>query len=111
MKTTVISASLLVVLLSFSGVVFAIDLNTAKQQGLVGEMSTGYLGSPSGKPSPEVKALINDINSKRKSRFSDVAKKQGIKVEDVAKIFAEKAATKTKAGHYIQKSNGQWIKR
>ncbi len=89
----------------------AIDLNVAKEKGLVGEMATGYLGAPGGKPSPEVHALIKDINGKRKRKFAEVAKKQGVSVDDVANIFAEKAAAKTKAGHFVQKSNGQWVKR
>ena len=44
---------------------YAIDLQTAKSQGLVGETQSGYLSAVKS-PSAETKALIESINLKRK---------------------------------------------
>ena len=48
---------------------WAIDIHSAKDQGLVGEANTGYLAAVGGSPSAEVKALIADVNRKRKAEF------------------------------------------
>ncbi|MFT7561696.1 MAG: hypothetical protein ACI93R_003625 [Flavobacteriales bacterium] len=111
MKLQFILTSIFVVALSFTQSAFAIDLQSAKNQGLVGEMNTGYLGSPSGSASTEVTSLIRDINTKRKEKFQELANTQGISVNQVSKIFSEKAANKTKPGHYIQSIDGTWSKR
>lgn len=111
MKSKSLILSIFVFLLSCAHSAFAIDLDSAKDRGLVGETPSGYLASPKDSPTPEVLILIKDINGKRKLKFNEVAKKQGISVESVAKIFAEKAAAKTKSGHFVQNSSGQWVKR
>lgn len=90
---------------------FALELQTAKAQGLVGERANGYLGSPKASASAEVKALIAEINAKRKKKYAEIAAKQGIKLNVVEKLAGEKAQKKTKSGHFIQAPNGAWQKR
>lgn len=87
------------------GSVFALDLQTAKEQGLVGETDTGYLGAV--KSSPEVAALIVDINAQRKAEYQRIAKQNGIAVSDVEKLAAKKAITKTPAGGHVN-IGGDW---
>ena len=96
--------------LSVSPVSFALDLQQAKSQGLVGEMANGYLGAPN-PASGEVQALIADINAKRKVRYTQVAKKVAKPLSIVEQLAGEKAQTKTQPGHYIQTANGQWKKK
>ena len=86
---------------------WAIDLHTAKEQGLVGEANTGYL-APIGSPSAEVKALVNEVNAKRKAEFKRTAEKTGATLEQVQFRFYELAVQRTKPGHYNQDSGGNW---
>ena len=65
----------LLLLFAFQGA-WAIDIQTAKEQGLVGEANTGYLAAV-GTPSAEVKALIAEVNEKRKAEFERTAQKTG----------------------------------
>lgn len=108
-KQILLSLSLLTIL--FSSASFAMDLSSAKAKGLVGEQTNGYLGSPKGKPSGDVAALIRDINAKRKAKYQQVAAKVGKSLSIVEQLAGEKAQSKTQAGHYVQTSSGKWIKR
>ena len=90
---------------------WAIDIHSAKDQGLVGEANTGYLAAVSGSPSAEVKALINDVNRKRKSEFQRTADKTGATLEQVRFRFYELAIERTRPGHYYQDGQGNWKKK
>lgn len=90
--------------------VFAIDLQTAKAQGLVGETTSGYLGAP-GSPSAEVRSLISDINSKRKAEYQKVAQKVGKPLKVIEQLAGKKAISKTRSGYYVQDSQGNWKKK
>ena len=91
------------------GSVWAIDIKTAKNQGLVGETQNGYVAAVKA-PTNEVKALIKDVNGKRKAKFEQIAKKNNTTTEAVAKIQAETWIKKTKPGHFV-KIGGKWVKK
>jgi len=109
MKYLLSVCAVLLMIVSTTG--FALDLQTAKSRGLVGETPTGYLADPTGQASAEVKALIQDINAKRKARYSQVAEKVGKSLVIVEQLAGKKAVEKTKPGLYVQKPNGQWLKK
>lgn len=96
--------------LCFAANVWAIDLNSAKTQGLVGERSDGYLGYVTS-PNPDVKTLVQGVNNKRKLKFQQAAVKAGATAEQVAIRFAQRAAKKTTTGNYIQNTQGVWVKK
>jgi uncharacterized protein len=88
---------------------FAIDLQQAKDQGLVGETTTGYLEAVSS-PSPEIKALIQSINAQRKAKFQEIATSNNTSLETVEKLAGKKAIEKSDTGAYI-KIDGSWLKK
>ena len=90
---------------------WAIDIRDAKTQGLVGEANTGYIEAVISPASAEVRALIADVNAKRKVEFESAARKTGAKTEQVAYRFYELAVQKTAAGGYYQDSSGRWMKK
>jgi len=90
---------------------WAIDLQSAKAQGLVGEANSGYLAAVKSPASADVKALITDVNAKRRAKFQDTANKTGATVAQVSNRFYEMAVQKTAAGHYYQDKNGAWKKK
>ena len=87
---------------------WAIDIRDAKAQGMVGEANTGYIAAVQSSPSAEVRALIADVNTKRKASFQNTANKTGTSVAQVANRFYEIAVQKTAAGHYYQDAAGRW---
>ena len=50
------------------------------------------------------------MNEKRKQKYQQLAKKNGITLEQVEALAAKKAYNKTQSGHYIQVS-GRWVKK
>lgn len=87
----------------------AIDLQTAKDQGLVGETLEGYLAAVSS-PDTETKELITDINIKRKAKYEEIAVSNGIALDKVEKLAGKKAIEKTPSGQYVKTEKG-WIKK
>jgi uncharacterized protein YdbL (DUF1318 family) len=90
---------------------WAIDIRDAKEQGLVGEANTGYIAALQSPASAEVRALVADVNGKRKAQFEDTAEKTGVTVAQVAYRFYELAMQRTAPGHYYQDPGGQWKKK
>jgi uncharacterized protein YdbL (DUF1318 family) len=113
MKYKIIFTSLIVVSFLFSSIAFALSLDEAKQKGLVGERNNGYLGGVlkqmkgQKETQKHVKSLIDDINAKRNAVYVKLATKNGITLQQVEKLAAEKAYKKTSSGHYLW-MNGKW---
>lgn len=79
---------LLLAVLSLPGA-FAADLETAKQQGMVCELPTGYLKAANN-ATPDVDAMVKNINSKRKQEYTRIAGEHGVTPEQVGKLTAQK---------------------
>jgi uncharacterized protein YdbL (DUF1318 family) len=90
--------------------VLAADLGQAKAAGYVGEQLDGYLGLVRADAPGDVKALVQDINRKRRAEYGNIAKKNGVPVEQVARLAAEKVIQQAAPGHYVQTPSG-WKKR
>lgn len=90
---------------------WAIDIRTAKSEGLVGEANSGYLAAVQNPASAEVRALIAEVNGKRKAQFNQTARKTGTTVAQVANRFYELAVQKTAPGNFYQDSGGRWKKK
>jgi hypothetical protein len=87
---------------------FALELDEAKSGGLVGETGMGYLAAI--KPSAEVDALVESINSQRKAVYQEIATKNGISLQAVEVRAGQKAMEKTAPGEYIKTDDG-WKKK
>ncbi|WP_447970460.1 YdbL family protein [Nitrospira sp. M1] len=90
---------------------FAASLEEAKSQGFLGEMVSGYLGLVTPTAPPEMKALMNEVNQKRKAKYQEVAKRNNTTLKAVETLAGKTALSKTSPGHYIQLPNGQWQKK
>jgi hypothetical protein len=97
--------------LFMSANVFALDLQQAKSQGLVGETNKGYIAVVTSSASSDVKKLVSQVNSQRKSRYKKIAVSHGLSEVEVGKLAAKKALEKTQRGHYYQTPSGKWNKK
>ncbi|HET8711156.1 MAG TPA: YdbL family protein [Spongiibacteraceae bacterium] len=88
---------------------FALALDEAKQQGLVGEQPTGYLGIV-GKATPDVQALVNDINQKRRAAYEGIAKRNGTDITTVEQLAGKKAIDNTPTGQFVKMPEGNWMR-
>ena len=89
----------------------ALTLDEAKTKGLLGEMPNGYLGIVSASASPEAKALMKDINRKRRQKYQEISRKNGTRLEAVEALAGKTVLKKTKPGHYIKSPSGKWTKK
>lgn len=87
---------------------YAITLQEAKEQGLVGEQRDGYIGMVVNTAPADVAALIRDINGQRRQRYQQIAQQNNISVDQVGALAYERAVAATRAGHYIQNASGSW---
>ena len=85
------------------------QIEQLKKEGIVGENNKGYLEFV-GKVIKD-KALVESQNADRKQGYGIVAKKQGVSIEQVAKVRAAYYAKKARSGEYYQNSSGKWIKK
>jgi uncharacterized protein YdbL (DUF1318 family) len=95
--------------IALSSLAFALDLDAAKQQGLVGEQPNGYLGVV--KATPDAVQLVSDINAKRRQAYERIARDNGITLEQVSALAGQKAIEKSAPGAYIQTPAGQWLQK
>jgi len=89
----------------------AISLREAKEQGLVGEQRDGYVGAVSGGVAAEVRELMSEVNTERRARYGQIARDNGISVEQVAALAWERAVQATRPGHYYQDDSGRWVRK
>ena len=93
----IIKVLLLSVGLFVSVAAFAADINTAKNQGLIGERADGYLGVVDQSAASDVKALVREINGKRRTEYERIAKANDISRQEVESLGGKKTIAKTRA--------------
>ncbi len=84
-------------------------INALKKEGAVGENNKGFLEFR-GKNQPQ-KNIINAENSDRKKIYQAIGKKQGASATLVGQRRAKTIAAKSRAGHWLQRSDGSWYKK
>ncbi len=102
---------LLTLLLTLAPAAWAISLQDAKQQGLVGEQRDGYIGLVVSTTNAEVSQLIAEVNRERLARYEQIARENGISLEQVQALAAKQAFEATQSGHFVQDANGRWQKK
>ncbi|MCZ6619241.1 MAG: YdbL family protein [Gammaproteobacteria bacterium] len=88
---------------------FPADINTAKNQGLIGERADGYLGVVDPSAAADVKTLVREINGKRRAEYDRIAKANGLTRQEVESLGGKKTIAKTRAGGWIYRT--RWEKK
>ncbi|KAA0874181.1 YdbL family protein [Nitrincola tapanii] len=94
--------------LAFSGSAAAMSLEQAKTQGLVGEQLNGYVGIVSRSVTPELRNLINDVNSQRRALYQRSAQEAAVGLDVFEARAGQRLQQRAKPGEFIQDTNGQW---
>lgn len=74
----------------------ALDLHSARASGAVAETPDGYVKAV--QSSPEVSALVDEVNAKRRAEYERISKQNGQSVEVVGKLAAPQIAKGMAAG-------------
>lgn len=86
------------------------DLARAIQAGQVGERYDGYLGYASA-PSPLVQRQVGAINIRRRSLYTDVARRRGVLPQDVGLATGCELLGRVAVGQSYMLSDGKWRRR
>ncbi len=87
---------------------WALSLDTAKDQGLVGEQASGYLGIVATPGSREVRELVESVNLRRRDEYERIAARNGVPLEQVEQLAGKRAIERTRSGHWVRLPNGRW---
>jgi uncharacterized protein len=85
---------------------WALDLHQARASGMVGEKLDGYTTAL--KSTPDVQALVADVNAKRQAEYAKISKQNGQPVDVVAKLAAQQIVKNLEAGSSYQADDGGW---
>lgn len=108
MLKSIALAAVLVVTLAVNA--FAMDLSTAKGQGLVGERPDGYLGAVAAGRT-DVQALVNGINAQRRAQYQALAQRNGTSLAAVEQVVGQKLISRAGPGEYVMTPGGQWVRK
>lgn len=97
--------------LGWSEPTWAISLQEAKAQGYIGEQANGYLGLVKSGAPADVKALMNDINAKRRQEYQSIARRNKTELNVVEALAGKKAIDRTPPGQYVRLPSGNWVKK
>jgi uncharacterized protein YdbL (DUF1318 family) len=89
----------------------AATLDDAKSAGQIGEGVDGYVHLVDQSAPSAVKALVKDVNGKRREKYAGIAKTRGASVESVAALAGAKLVKRAPAGEYVMDSSGKWQKK
>jgi hypothetical protein len=87
------------------------NLDAAESAGKIGEGVDGYVHLVDKNAPADVKALVKEVNAKRRGKYASIAKKNGAPVEEVAALMGAKLVERAPAGEYVLDSNGKWRKK
>ena len=107
MRSGMLRAMLVVLALAASAA--ALDLDDAKEAGLVGEQADGYVAVV-GNASAETKALVADVNAKRRAAYGKIAHENGAPLASVAALAGKKLIESAPSGTWVN-ADGQWQKK
>ena len=82
----------------------------ARSAGQVGEKTDGYLGFPSS-PDSSLRALVEDLNIKRRAVYSEKAQAAGATVEEYAFTSGCRLIAQTAPGEKYEGPSGGWLTR
>jgi uncharacterized protein YdbL (DUF1318 family) len=88
----------------------ALDLQTAKARGLVGETPTGYLAPVTKGTDGEVDRLVQSINRQRRQEYTKIAQRNNTPLQAVEQLAGKQAMEKTPTNQFIL-DNGVWRKK
>ena len=89
---------------------YSLTIDEAKQQGIIGESLSGYLAVVN-QSNQEAFALTNKINRERELKYGEIAQKNNLSTNDVAKIAGQKLVERAETGEYVRGINGQWLRK
>ena len=105
----VLAAVLMVV--SAAGAVAAQALDALRASRTIAERFDCYVMVRGGSADASAKALVDEVNAKRRAIYEKRAKEEGVPVDQVARVYAAQVMQSAPAGTYFLTESGSWIRK
>src|SRR5581483_2551494 len=90
---------------------FALDLDQARDSGVIGERGDGLVAAVVAPVRPAITMLVDTVNRERLAAYRAAAAKDGTPLEDVQRAAGEKDIAKARLqGWYYMEPGGSWHK-
>ncbi|MEM7492260.1 MAG: YdbL family protein [Pseudomonadota bacterium] len=86
-------------------------IDQAQKDGLVGERIDGYLGVVDQSADSDIKRRVNEINAQRRTVYGQLASREGVPVETIARLTGEKQIARAPTGSFVMRENGGWTRK
>ncbi len=86
-------------------------LDTYRANGVIAERFDGYVEIRDSNAPSDARALVKDVNSKRRALYKQRADESDVPVEEVGKVFANKIVGTAPPGTYFRQSSGGYVQK
>jgi uncharacterized protein YdbL (DUF1318 family) len=98
-------------LFTAAGAIAAESLDALRANGTVAERYDGYVMVRDASAGASVRALVDDVNAKRRAIYEKRAREQGAPIDQVARVYAGEVMQKAPAGTWFLNESGTWIRK
>lgn len=109
MKKIVFLSLIILTSVGLSVAAFAMDLQSARKSGAVGERLDGYVEVL--KPSSEATELAKDVNARRLAEYKRISNENNQTSKIVAMLAAKKIIEHLPVGSFYQTPAGDWVQK
>ena len=86
-------------------------LDTYRANGVIAERWDGYVEIRASGAPADAKALVDEVNAKRRALYAQRAQESGVAVEEVGKLFATKIVDSAPDGTYFRQPGGGYVQK
>ena len=86
-------------------------LDTYRATGVVAERFDGYVEIRDPNAPSDARALVENVNAKRRALYSKRAKESNVPVGEVGKVFANEIAKSAPSGTYFRRPRGDFVRK
>ncbi len=87
------------------------QLDAYRADGVIAERFDGYVEIRDSNAPSAARALVADVNAKRRALYTQRASESNVPVEEVGKVFANKIAETAPSGTYFRRPGGGYVRR
>lgn len=84
------------------------SLDDLRASGIVGEAHDGFAVVRDANASAQARAMVADVNAQRRSIYAKRASEQGVRADQVGKVYAQQIISNAPAGTWFRDENGNW---
>ncbi len=86
-------------------------LDAYRADGVIAERFDGYVEIRDSNAPSAARALVADVNARRRALYTQRASESNVPVEEVGKVFANKIVKTAPPGTYFRRPGGDYVRR